>query len=861
MLRAKIKLIATTAGLPWPLRWNLSLTESLLLVPTLFMAVAFEILGDNFGKQGIPIQLPASWGAIQNFQPQLFPMEIYLLWMGMLTLSQARRWPLAKAFTPITLLTLALIVFGLGRALPDLHANPLLVIRNAAFVWYLALPLMIALYPMPSLKWESFFRVLYLISFFYFAVNLVLPLSVGSPPKVSWCINMGLLFAFAYGLCSPQIAGPRFALTAIGFVLGLSYFTTVQRTALVGLALTNALLFASPVLFSGSLPRPRWRRTAWVALGLAASVVSVATLRSYKKGSVDIFSEGVTAIATANPKRQSENNAQGLEKFRAYLWQDAWEEFLSAPLQGIGFLQPVVKRVYRGSGGFWDNSGSYEQLSRGNKEKISPPISGPHNSYLNALSRMGIIGLGFLLLHLMCGWQFLTRCYFACFFVLLWQMLYAALNVSMEGPIRSFPLLLLVGVGLKLAIEKSRGGSDDPFQSGFFPQKKINRARGTPDQPRRVGLVHVPYRFIGGEDQHVSVLRQSYRSIGLEPTNIPSEQASSDLLLNAARSLTIGSPSEWDAIVKKHSLDFLHINNIHAALGPAFLRWIISRNIPAIMTVHNHRFYCTNGLALYGSEVCKACRPKASFLRPILKNCNASLAKSIYHSSALKEIRGDDLLGKAVKLYLAPSPYIAKELQIAGIPAKNIRLFPHAVNVENASSAPHAPAPDVVYLGRLSPEKGITFLLAAAKILPKVSFAIVGDGPLAALVKEATISSPNVSFYGKMQQPEALAVMRSAKVACVPSVCHESFSLVAAEALSFGLRLVVPDTQSFLHYAEAPIEAITAIVTNPESLAYSLSMALEQPKRSVIETAVIRERYSVQGFQARLREVVGEVSN
>lgn len=382
----------------------------------------------------------------------------------------------------------------------------------------------------------------------------------------------------------------------------------------------------------------------------------------------------------------------------------------------------------------------------------------------------------------------------------------------------------------------------------------------SPMRGKRLGLVHVPYRFVGGEDQHVAVLRQTYRSIGLEPVDIPNEDDATPLLMAATQSLTIGRPAEWDALIERHSIEFLHLNNIHAALGPAFLRWIISRKIPTVMTVHNHRFYCTNGLALYGNEGCKACRPRPSLLRPILRNCNASLPKSVYHAAALKEIRGADLLRQAVRIFLAPSPYIARELQIAGISPKQIRIFPHAVDLSEIRPRADVPAPDVVFVGRLSPEKGVMHLVAAARILPEVTFAVVGEGPLEQEFRDSIKDSPNVRFYGKMERPEALAVMRSAKVACVPSVCHESFSLVAAEALSLGLHLVVPDTQSFLHYGEQPVNAITAIVTNPESLAYSITTALEQPGRSPDETAAIRERFSIEGFQKRLGQIVDEIT-
>jgi glycosyltransferase involved in cell wall biosynthesis len=165
----------------------------------------------------------------------------------------------------------------------------------------------------------------------------------------------------------------------------------------------------------------------------------------------------------------------------------------------------------------------------------------------------------------------------------------------------------------------------------------------------------------------------------------------------------------------------------------------------------------------------------------------------------------------------------------------------------------------VVFFGRLSPEKGVTFLLEAARKLPQTSFVIMGEGSLEGVVAKAAAASKNIRYLGKVSQPEAFAIIRDSKIVCVPSVCHESFSLVAAEALSLGRRLVVPDSQSFHHFAEAPFSAVPAIVTNPESLAYSITTALEQPPLSEPEIALIREKFGVEGFHSRLRAVVSEI--
>jgi hypothetical protein len=438
--------------------WKPSWAEALFFLPTFALALAFEMYGDRFGKRGISVQLPAMFGSIPNFQPKLFPMELYLAIAGVLTLAQVRRWPRIEFWNRLTALVLFLMAFGAVRTLPDLRTNPIFVIRNCAFLWYLSLPLMIALYPITSLKWERFFQVLYLVSFLYFVALFPRPFLEHDPTRIFWFIDLGLILALAYGLTSASTWFSRLTLGAIGFHLGMAYFSSLQRTTIVALVSTVLLLLISPFVFS-KFPRPRWLRSAWPVAGFLVCVAAVAATRAYDAKSNAVIDKGIEAIQQATPNRKSETDTSGIEQFRSNLWRDAWHEFTGHPFVGIGFLQPVVYRVYAGQGRFFENSGSFEYTSMNDFSKTTPPLSGPHNSYLNALARMGIAGAGVLLLHLICAWLFISEGYFACFFILLWQMLYAFFNVGFEGPIRSFPLLVLMGVALRLAVENSRRSS------------------------------------------------------------------------------------------------------------------------------------------------------------------------------------------------------------------------------------------------------------------------------------------------------------------------------------------------------------------------------------------------------------------
>jgi glycosyltransferase involved in cell wall biosynthesis len=85
--------------------------------------------------------------------------------------------------------------------------------------------------------------------------------------------------------------------------------------------------------------------------------------------------------------------------------------------------------------------------------------------------------------------------------------------------------------------------------------------------------------------------------------------------------------------------------------------------------------------------------------------------------------------------------------------------------------------PHVLYAGRLSPEKGVLELLAAANGLPLV---IVGDGPLRARVPQALGFVP----HDELER----CYTRAAVVAC-PSR-REGFGVVAAEAMAHGRPVV-----------------------------------------------------------------------
>jgi glycosyltransferase involved in cell wall biosynthesis len=121
---------------------------------------------------------------------------------------------------------------------------------------------------------------------------------------------------------------------------------------------------------------------------------------------------------------------------------------------------------------------------------------------------------------------------------------------------------------------------------------------------------------------------------------------------------------------------------------------------------------------------------------------------------------------------LAASPFLAEQAKELG--ARDVRVVPAGVDVPAAVGEPEDP-PHVLYVGRLSPEKGIEDFLRATVGLPRV---VVGAGPVA--VAESV---------GAVPPAELGAYYERAAIVCVPSR-REGYGMVAREAMAYGRPIV-----------------------------------------------------------------------
>jgi len=100
--------------------------------------------------------------------------------------------------------------------------------------------------------------------------------------------------------------------------------------------------------------------------------------------------------------------------------------------------------------------------------------------------------------------------------------------------------------------------------------------------------------------------------------------------------------------------------------------------------------------------------------------------------------------------------------------------------------------PYLVYLGRLSPEKGVDILIEAMSGLPYLTLKVLGLGPRAEALQALTrqLESHHMEFLGYVAGNEKWNLLRQAIATVVPSVCYETFSLTVLESLVVGTPIV-----------------------------------------------------------------------
>lgn len=307
----------------------------------------------------------------------------------------------------------------------------------------------------------------------------------------------------------------------------------------------------------------------------------------------------------------------------------------------------------------------------------------------------------------------------------------------------------------------------------------------------RLLLVHNSYQQPGGEDQVVASELELLASHGHE---VARYSAHNDAVEGLSR-LRLAFRTIWSwatywelrALIRRERPELVHVHNTLPLMSPAVYYAAGAERVPVVQTLHNYRLLCPQALLLREQRICEDCVGPRVPWPGIVHGCYRESRSATTAVTGMLSVHR--MLGtwtRKVTRYVALTEFMRAKFVSAGFPAERVVVKPNFV----------APDPGVgchgggygLFVGRLSPEKGVRTLLRAwAQLGGRIPLKIVGDGPLQHLAHGST---PGVEWLGRLDHESAVALMKEATVLAFPSECYEGFGTTIVEAFATGLPVV-----------------------------------------------------------------------
>ena len=248
----------------------------------------------------------------------------------------------------------------------------------------------------------------------------------------------------------------------------------------------------------------------------------------------------------------------------------------------------------------------------------------------------------------------------------------------------------------------------------------------------------------------------------------------------------INAYCEMRRLIEKDRPDVVHVHSVYPMFSPSILVACRRKNVPVVMTVHSHNLTCPTWYHLYKGRVCEDCVGGHEY-RCVTKNCRNNILESSAYALRSSVARRFRLFHDNVSVLIVMTPFAKAKLMQAGFREDQIAVVPNPASIRESGADPFA-GKYVAFAGRISPEKGIDTLLAAAAQMPDVPFKVAGEGP--ALLGMKAKAPPNVEFVGMLGSDELSEYYERSRILVVPSICFEQFPMVVLEAMGRALPVV-----------------------------------------------------------------------
>jgi len=255
------------------------------------------------------------------------------------------------------------------------------------------------------------------------------------------------------------------------------------------------------------------------------------------------------------------------------------------------------------------------------------------------------------------------------------------------------------------------------------------------------------------------------------------------------------------ALLRARPVDVAHLHNIYHHLTPSILPVLAAANVGVVMTVNDYRLACPTKHFLRPDGVCRRCLPNR-YWHAVSPRCAGLGGVGLAIESAVQRLLRRYFAG--VSFFLCPTRYMRDVLVQTGAGASKAVVVRNVIGCGAAPDQPPRAQRELLWAGRLSPEKAPERMLSLAEALPKARIVLCGDGPLAGDLQQDVEQRglTNVTLTGRLA-PKALTQRYARATAVVlTSRWLENSPMTMLEAMQAGRCVIVPDHAPLREWVE-----------------------------------------------------------
>ena len=236
--------------------------------------------------------------------------------------------------------------------------------------------------------------------------------------------------------------------------------------------------------------------------------------------------------------------------------------------------------------------------------------------------------------------------------------------------------------------------------------------------------------------------------------------------------------------------DVIHVHNFLRRLSVAPFLAARGTGVATMLTVHDFQLFCPRTWALRADG--SPCE-EPQLLRCAFGGCLGGLegvsGRAVYAMNTVRQRAAAALVRRHATRIVAPSAALAQRLTQSL--RREVGVLPLRPAPAPVRSFVSPSSRDLLFVGRLSPEKGLRELLAV--LGPEQRLTIAGDGPISGELRTIVASrrlDGSVRFIGQVSRDEVTTLLASHGALVLPSVWMENSPLSVLEALAAGRPVI-----------------------------------------------------------------------